>query len=454
MGIIIGVVVLAIISRKNFSKYKDKPGVFGGIGLLLTGLIPPGYKGRLRSYIRRVSVKGDNRLSIEADRFMSTVIAGCVKYVFWAAVIFTVISYIPEEEDSGAIVRPGYGESQTYVELEMSQGDTSESYTLVVYPMEYTTDRFNELADAAQLYIDKMYLGDNPDAEHVTDNLQLVTKDETGTLTIKWESDDPLAVASDGKVSAVETETEVTLTARIKDENNERTYTEKVTVLPVQAELTDSDRAKVEILDIEESNRSEEELVLPEAVGDVEIRRADKSSNRTGVFMLIIVTIVLIGVYRVYGLRKKAEEQDEVLRGEYFGFANRLTLLLGAGMSMQEALRTISRGLAAGPLKDEIDYTLNMIASGTSEGAAYMDMGRNIGLQEYTKLMSLIVQNLHHGNSNLIQLLEQEVKSSYYINRENIRKRGEQASEKLMLPTGLLLIVVIGIIMYPALLGI
>ena len=101
-------------------------------------------------------------------------------------------------------------------------------------------------------------------------------------------------------------------------------------------------------------------------------------------------------------------------------------------------------------LKKEVGFALNKVASGVMENSAYMELGKNLGSQEYLRLMSLLSQNLAYGNSNLIGLLDSEVKQSFYIKRERIRKKGEQASEKLLLPTAILLILVIVIVMYPA----
>ena len=64
--------------------------------------------------------------------------------------------------------------------------------------------------------------------------------------------------------------------------------------------------------------------------------------------------------------------------------------------------------------------------------------------------MSLIGQNLSYGNSNILKLLDDGIKNNIYLKREHIRKKGEQASEKLMFPTLILLLLVMGLVMYPA----
>ena len=67
--------------------------------------------------------------------------------------------------------------------------------------------------------------------------------------------------------------------------------------------------------------------------------------------------------------------------------------------------------------------------------------------------MSLISQNLNFGNSNLLKLLDTEVKTSFFLKKERVRKKGEQASEKLLIPTAILLITVIIVVMFPAFIG-
>ena len=67
--------------------------------------------------------------------------------------------------------------------------------------------------------------------------------------------------------------------------------------------------------------------------------------------------------------------------------------------------------------------------------------------------MALISQNIEHGNSKVLMLMDQEVKNAMNIKREHLRRNGEVASEKLLIPTALLLIIVIGLIMIPAFYG-
>ena len=137
-------------------------------------------------------------------------------------------------------------------------------------------------------------------------------------------------------------------------------------------------------------------------------------------------------------------------------FINKLTLRLSSGMNLRSALAIMVEDERRsgygkdGLLYDEVAVALNDIANGISEEDAYTSLGKRIGIPEYIRTMSLIEQNLHHGNKDLIKLLEEEERKAKFHNKERIRKRGEEASEKLLFPMLILLMVVIGIVVYPA----
>jgi pilus assembly protein TadC len=156
-------------------------------------------------------------------------------------------------------------------------------------------------------------------------------------------------------------------------------------------------------------------------------------------------------VYRkLQELNDTGEKRDEQLEDAYYSFVNRLAIHIGAGLNLRDAMRRAAEVERSDYLKKEVGFALNRVASGVKEASVYMDLGKSLGTQEYMRLMSLLSQNLAYGNSNLIGLLDSEVKQSFYIKREHIRKKGEQASEKLLLPTAILLVLVIVIVMYPA----
>ena len=150
--------------------------------------------------------------------------------------------------------------------------------------------------------------------------------------------------------------------------------------------------------------------------------------------------------------KEKLKGREERLSAVFYRFVKRLTLLLGAGESLQDSLLTAA-AVEERFLTREVLYAVNRIRTGTAESKAYAELGRGLGLQSYVRLFSTISTAAPRGSSQLLNLLEQEVKDAEAEAKETARRRGEQASQKLLLPMFLLLIVVIGIVLYPAIAG-
>ena len=185
-----------------------------------------------------------------------------------------------------------------------------------------------------------------------------------------------------------------------------------------------------------------------------EIWLVETKDEKLNVVLLFgFLVIALMGFYKYSKLKEQGEKRDEDIGDAYYGFTNRLAIYIGAGFTLQKSFRYAIRNEKCMFLVNEIEYTLNMIDSGISEPKAYMELGNRLGLEEYMRLMSLISQNLNFGNSNLLKLLDTEVKTSFFLKKERVRKKGEQASEKLLIPTAILLITVIIVVMFPAFIG-
>jgi flagellar motor component MotA len=67
------------------------------------------------------------------------------------------------------------------------------------------------------------------------------------------------------------------------------------------------------------------------------------------------------------------------------------------------------------------------------------------------KFSSLIVQNLKKGSRELVNLLELEAIDAFEERKNQAKKYGEEAGTKMLFPMVGMLVVVMGIIMFPAL---
>ena len=449
--------MLAIISRKNYSKYKDGVKPLWWIALWLTSHL--GDKSRIREYIKRTKPLNTKALSEETDRRIAVFIHDTLRILVVFLLILCIAGLIPEKEvDLYTIERPDIGEDSTFVDVRLIDKGTQEQelYSLEVSPREYTKEEFDELSDRVRAYLDSVILGNNKSPELVTEDLFFPTTYENTGLRIVWETDMPTVLGSDGRIVAddLDDKVKVNISAKIKDANFSSDYETSVLVSKEEI-LSSSDKAKVAMLNIERENRTGKEFTIPHELDDVSIERNIESREDKLLYVLIFgfIIIGLLGYYRVYKLKETGEMRDEEIGDAYYGFANRLAIYIGAGFTLRKSLEAAIKNEKSEFLTNEVEYTLNMTAAGIPETKAYMELGNRLGIEEYMRLMSLISQNLSFGNSNLLKLLDTEVKTSFFLKKERVRKKGEQASEKLLIPTAILLIIVIIVVMYPAFIG-
>ena len=456
LTIVLIIAVLALISRKNYSKYKDGRGPFWNTAGMVASFIPVERMSQLKQIIRKTNVINSSSLEEQAESVAISLVRKFLIGTFLVAILVFGLSFIPEKSvDRSTFERPEAGASSNYVDLELidEKSKERETYQMEVHPRELTDEEFEEAVKKAKEYIDSQMLLKNISKEKVTGNLFFPTGDETGALSISWETSSPDIINSSGKVilDASREPVVVDIFATIKDENHKDVYETSVTVVSDE-NLSNSEKAKVAILEIEERNRSESELSIPDEIDGVKVGK--KINTRSEILLRVLVigcfVIGLLSLLSISRMKEAGDKRDEEISDAYYGFINRLTIYIGAGLTIQDAMRSAAKNERCESLVKEIEFSLNKISSGVSEQRVLSELGNNLGSQDYMRLMSLISQNIAYGNSNLLKLLDDEVNSGYFSKKEYMRKKGEQTSEKLLLPTSILLVLVIMIVMYPA----
>ena len=156
---------------------------------------------------------------------------------------------------------------------------------------------------------------------------------------------------------------------------------------------------------------------------------------------------------------KLKERNDRLMLG-YPELISRLLLLLGAGSSIKGAWERLvydymkkkeSSRNYYDYVYEEMRYSLSELKRGISENSMYERFGRRVRLMPYMKLCSMLSQNLKRGNRYIFDQLKMSSLDAYEKKRENVKKLGEEASSKLLLPMMIQFILVLVIIMFPAL---
>ena len=128
---------------------------------------------------------------------------------------------------------------------------------------------------------------------------------------------------------------------------------------------------------------------------------------------------------------------------------SKLTLLVNAGMILSEAwIKVGSTGEST--IYEEMRKATMEIQNGTSEIDAYMNFAERCMRVEVTKFISTLVQNITKGNKELVNYLKDQTKLSWEEKKHAVRRQGEKASGKLLIPisitfVGILILVVVPI---------
>lgn len=162
-----------------------------------------------------------------------------------------------------------------------------------------------------------------------------------------------------------------------------------------------------------------------------------------GLFLAIIVFF-----YLDLQVKDKIEKKEEELLRDFPDVLSKLTLLINAGMIMTEAWTKVST-TGNGRMYHEMTITIEEINNGVSEMTALINFGIRCGVTEIKKFTAILVQNLSKGNRELVDYLKQQSKESWETKKHIVRRQGEKASSKLMLPIGVMFIGILIMIAVP-----
>lgn len=215
-------------------------------------------------------------------------------------------------------------------------------------------------------------------------------------------------------------------------------------------------------------NPSDPQMKLPT---EVDGRALHWSYPQEGtVRMLLVLLLILPAAYWVHAdsrVKDLAKARQEQLELDYSQLLWKLTMLLSAGLTIRgsftriaaqyESERKRASGAAAGNTKhyvyEEMILTLREMRSGVPEASAYENFGRRCALPSYIKLGSLLSQNLKKGSKGLTSLLEHEAVLSLEQHKMAVRKMGEKAGIRMLMPMILMFGVVLVVLMVPAFLS-
>lgn len=457
--------LLALLSRKHYSKYKKryKKGrsikvIFDAMGYTIFHKFQEVFPlERIKHRIRKVQVVSKDTLDELAEDYIVKNAATCLLVLFVSvlgSLLVSVAWYKKADETSNIVEREGYTGDTRKQEIYLTVDGETSVYELEVMPLEYTEQEFLQEARDVRDWLETAILNGNSDLSSVTTDLLLPEWDSNNRFHISWQSQHPEIITSYGKVEwdLLKEDVEVMLLAEIS-------YLDYSTVFeyPITLRGRFDDDKSFEVFqliqEIEAQNRTQEAFVLPGETKGVSIttKQGKKNSAMLWLGVGVVVCFVVLICERVR-LEEQINERNKQLTMQYSNFVSRISMLLGTGLTLRGCMEQLALELDnQSTLKSELTYMVQEIKTGKSETDAYDAFATRIGMPMYARLMNQLVQNLRVGTHNLIRILEEEIDVSLEIRREFMKKRGEEVSTKLLFPMMVLLLVVMIIVILPAL---
>lgn len=362
--------------------------------------------------------------------------------------------------------RNSYGSGSRQEELEADIGEKKTTLEVEIPERAYTAEEIQSMFDRSIKRLDTVILGENKTLDRIDEDMELVTQLSGEPLEISWELSryDVMNVQGELQEDALDTkESAVTLQAVLtytQDKEKQALYECTALVYPKKlSELQKwEEKIKAAIAGEGEKSKTEQTLKLPDKVDGESVRYFYPMDERG---LLLILMGVLTGLL-LYALEKQnagkaLQKKEEQLLLDYPEVIHKLTLFMGAGMTVKRAWKKIVADYEEQKevwgerfVYEEMKQTCHEMESGIMESESYERFGRRCRVQEYVRLGALLSQNLRKGTKGMSQLLKLEAVQAFENRKARAKRRGEEAGTKLLAPMFLMLAVVLFIVVVPA----
>ena len=365
--------------------------------------------------------------------------------------------------DKGILKRNPWGQRDAVYEF-YAEGleEGAVDLTVTVPSRRLSPEEFHERMPEISEILLSGILGSNVSLDQIRTDLELPEELPGYGIQVAWESERPELLSSMGLlnqeglwgVDPSRGET-FSLMAELSCGEEKELVTVPITVLP--EEMTQGERLAERIDSLALEDMENETVRLMEEFEGVPItyRRKGRFQNA--------VLLVLGGVLAAcLWMKEKNDEQlqkkrrEESLTAAYPDLVSGFLVLTGAGYSIRQAWkktvqdRKQSETLPFSEVYQEMQVTLNQMETGTPEAFAYVWFGKRCGLRCYTRFSGILESSLRTGGSSLRSLLEPEMEEAFKIQADLARRKGKEASTKLLLPMFGMLGIVMVMVTAPA----
>ncbi len=381
--------------------------------------------------------------------------------------LFVLAEFVEAAEnpvEKGVLRRNPCGQGDAIYEFYvdgLGGGENSMEVSVSVPEKRMNKQQFSDCVDEAVTILCQRMLGENTSLQEVCHDLVLEKEIPEFGFRVSWESEKPEIISNMGLVENgnVPEEGEVVyLKATLACGEETEAFEIPVTVVKTGDSILNQFMDRLDML--ARQNMEQEEIALPGEFGGnaLTYRRKGHSQN----MLLILLGPVSAGClylkeFRDEQMRRKKREDSLLL--DYPDLVSGFLILTGAGYSIKQALKKMTADhKKAGksgfhPVYEEMQITLNQVETGTPEVQAYAEFGKRCGLQCYVKFAALLESTVSTGGKNMRKLMEDEMEAAFQKRTDFAKRKGEEASTRLLLPMFCMLGVVMVMVVSPALLA-
>ena len=351
-----------------------------------------------------------------------------------------------------------YGEEKT-LQLQLDIGEIEENYpySLEVIPVAPTQTE-------AETYFEEAIAEIEADFMEVKGDVPMRTEYMSGIVEADWSFQPYGLVSSEGKVYTEKLEKENIIQAQVELSCGayERIYT--FSFLLEAPKMSTKEQVLMQVKDQLKQEMEKEgssKVQLPTEVEGIPLKWSEKREFVTPKIILLEALVLL------WVASKRKEKEDEKKRltemeRNYADIVSQLSLLLGAGMTIRQAWNRIASQyrfkrstemIDPNPVYESILRMNRRFMEGESERAVYQQFVDEIPAPCYHKLMRILLGNLEKGTQGICIRLEEESRQAFEKRILLAKKLGEEASTKMLVPLMIMLMIVMGMVMVPALLG-